>query len=116
MWAFAALSLGTVWAGPAIFVLVKPSFFPFALWGVRRRQWWLFLLLFGLMCLPLGTMWADWATVILNTQGSAMVSSLVQIPLMMFPIIAWFARGGRGSAAVAPERGDGVDGWLAGRS
>jgi hypothetical protein len=93
MWGFAALALGIVWEGPAVFVLLKPSLFPFAFWGVRRRRWWLVLALFGVLCLPLGTMWADWATVIRNTQGSAVLSSLLQIPLMMLPIIAWFASG-----------------------
>jgi len=113
MWGFAALSLGVVWVGPAVFVLLKPSLFLFALWGVRRRRWWLFLALFGLLCLPFGAMWFDWVTVILNTQGSAVLSSMVQVPLMMFPIIAWLARADRrssGASAQPAEQVDAVDG------
>lgn len=92
MWAFAALCLGVIWAGPAVFVLLKPSFILFALWGVRRCQWWLALALFVVLSVPLGTLWVDWVTAILNTQGSAVASSLLETPLMMIPIIAWLAR------------------------
>jgi hypothetical protein len=89
MWAFAGLCLGVVWSGPAVFVLLKPSFLPLGFWGARRREWWLWLTFFGLLCLPFGNLWIDWVVVILNTQGSALPSSVAQIPLMLFPIIAW---------------------------
>ena len=37
IWAVAALALGTVWRWPSVFVLLKPSLIPFALFGSWTR-------------------------------------------------------------------------------
>ena len=55
MWICAFFALGLVRGGWGVFVLLKPSVFPVALAGVRRRSWWVALLLFAALCVPLGT-------------------------------------------------------------
>lgn len=39
IWAVATLALGVVYAWPSVLVLIKPSLFPFALFGVRKQTW-----------------------------------------------------------------------------
>ena len=52
IWSVAAMALGVVYWWPSVFVLLKPSLFPFALFGANRRSWWLALAVFVAMCLP----------------------------------------------------------------
>ena len=40
IWCVAALALGTLWAWPSVFVVLKTSLSPFALFGAWRRSWW----------------------------------------------------------------------------
>ena len=41
LWSVTAMALGVVFWWPSVFVLLKPSLFPFALFGANRRSWWL---------------------------------------------------------------------------
>jgi hypothetical protein len=107
LWVFAALSLGCAYAGPAAFVLVKPSLFPFAVMGMWRRSWWLALGAFVLLCLPFLGLWADWLTVVRNGRASVLYS-LPEIPLLLVPLLAL-----AGSPRLAPTR---LAGWRAASS
>ena len=57
IWSVTALSFGVIYWWPSVFVLIKPSLFPFALFGANRRSWWIALAVFVAMCLPFGAMW-----------------------------------------------------------
>jgi hypothetical protein len=92
MWAVAAMALGVVYAWPSVLVLIKPSLFPFALFGARRRAWWLALGAFVLVSLPFGSLWLDWVTSVLNSQGGGLAYSSLEVPLLALPLIAWLGR------------------------
>jgi hypothetical protein len=93
IWAVAALALGVVYGWPSLFVLIKPSLFPFALVGARRRAWWVALGLFIAVSVPFGSLWIDWIHSVLNSQGGGLAYSSLEIPMLAFPVIAWAGRG-----------------------
>ena len=91
IWALAAAAVGSVIAGPAVLVLIKPTLAPFALIGANRRRWW--FALGGLMAvsLPFGPMWVDWIRAVLNGDGS-LAYSIQEIPVLSLPLIALAGR------------------------
>jgi len=92
IWAVAALALGVVYAWPSVLVLIKPSLFPFALFGAWRRRWWVGLAVFVAVSLPFGSLWIDWAHSILNSQGGGLAYSSLEIPMLAFPVLVWLGR------------------------
>jgi hypothetical protein len=92
IWAVAALALGVVYAWPSVLVLIKPSLFPFALFGACRRRWWIGLAVFVLVSLPFGSLWIDWLHSILNSQGGGLAYSSLEIPMLAFPVVVWLGR------------------------
>lgn len=107
MWAVAALSVGVIYVGPAVFVLIKPSLAPFALWGIRRRRWWLGVLVFGALSVPFGALWLDWLIAIGNSRGGGLLYSIQDVPMLAVPVIAWLARSGNlrgGRGRRGPQR------------
>ena len=92
--ALAVLSSNTRLAAP--FVLLKPSLAPFALFGVRRRSWWLGLAVLLLLCLPFGALWGDWVASVLNSRGGGLLYSALEIPMLLLPLVAWLGRTRRG--------------------
>jgi hypothetical protein len=101
IWAVAALALGVVYAWPSVLVLIKPSLFPFALFGARRRSWWLALGILMAVSLPFGSLWIDWVHSILNSQGAGLAYSSLEIPMLAFPLVAWLGRTKPGAARIA---------------
>jgi hypothetical protein len=101
IWAMAAMALGVVTAGPAVFALIKPSLFPFALWGANRRRWWGFLVVFIGLSVPFGAMWADWLTALANSRGGGLLYSIQEAPMLALPVIAWLGRGAQVREAVS---------------
>ena len=92
IWAVAAMALGVLYAWPSVLVLIKPSLFPFALFGARSRRWWLALGIVALVSLPFGSLWLDWATSVLNSQGGGLAYSSLEVPMLALPVVAWFGR------------------------
>jgi hypothetical protein len=91
--ALVALGLRFPWAAP--FVLLKPTFAPFALIGIRDRAWWLGLGVFGVACLVLLPLWPDYITAMRNNVGPWPPGALYSLPdyaLVAVPIVAWLAR------------------------
>ena len=92
IWAAAAMALGTLYAWPSVFVLIKPSLFPFALFGGRQPRWWVGLAVFVAISLPFGALWIDWIRSVLNSQGGGIAYSILEAPMLAFPIVAWLGR------------------------
>jgi hypothetical protein len=92
IWAVAAVALGTLYRWPSVFALLKPSLFPFALFGANRRSWWLALTAFVLLCLPFGSLWADWIASVVNSRGGGLLYSSLEIPMLLLPLVAWLGR------------------------
>jgi hypothetical protein len=92
IWAVAALAMGVLYAWPSVLVLIKPSLFPFALFGAERRTWWLALGAFVAVSLPFGSIWIDWVHSIMNSQGGGLAYSSLEVPILAFPLIAWAGR------------------------
>lgn len=94
MWATAAIALGTIYRWPSVFALIKPSLFPFALFGANRRSWWLALAAFAALSLPFGSMWVDWVASVVNSRGGGILYSALEIPMLLLPLVAWLGRTG----------------------
>lgn len=92
IWCVAALALATAYRWPAVFVLLKPSLAPFALFGANRRSWWLALGVFAVACLPFGSLWADWLASLTNSRGGGILYSALEIPMLLLPLVAWLGR------------------------
>ncbi|MFI5269358.1 MAG: hypothetical protein ACHQ7M_18435, partial [Chloroflexota bacterium] len=92
IWVVAAMCVGVLYAWPSVFVLIKPSLFPFALFGVWRRSWWVGLAVFLAISLPFGLLWIDWLHSILNSQGGGLAYSILEAPMLAFPPIVWLGR------------------------
>lgn len=91
--AFVALGLRFAWASP--FVLLKPTFLPFALIGVRRRAWWSGMVMFILASLVMLPLWFDYLAAMQNNVGDwppGLVYSVPDYLLVMVPVVAWFGR------------------------
>jgi len=103
IWAVAAVALGTLWAWPSVFALLKPSLFPFALFGAWRRSWWIALGVLVLASLPFGTLWADWVASVLNSRGGGVLYSSLEIPMLLLPLVAWAGRTDPSAGALGPR-------------
>jgi hypothetical protein len=92
LWLAAALAVSVYWNPAAAFVLLKPSVFPFALIGWRRREWWAVAVTLGVISLFLLPQTLDWLSVVRNGQGglrSGLIYSYQDVPLLMVPLLAW---------------------------
>jgi hypothetical protein len=98
IWSVAAMAIATTWRGAAPFSLLKPSLFPFALFGIRQRSWWVGLAGFVVLCLPFGSMWQDWVATVINARGGGLLYSVLEAPMLALPLVAWL---GRSSALMA---------------
>jgi hypothetical protein len=87
IWAVAFLFLGVQWAGPAVLILFKPVLFPWALWGIRHRAWWVWLGAFAVASLPFLPMWFDYLAVVTNARGMGYL--VASVPLLLVPLVAW---------------------------
>jgi hypothetical protein len=89
IWSVAALALGTLWAWPSVFAVLKPSLAPFALFGAWRRSWWVAAAVFVAACVPFGALWADWITSLANSRGGGLLYSSLEVPMFLLPLVAW---------------------------
>jgi hypothetical protein len=89
MWALAALAAGMVWKWPAVGVLLKVTFAPLALVGVRHRSWWYAAGVAVLLALPFGMMWLDYLTALLNAETSRGIEyTLGEWPVALLLVVA----------------------------
>lgn len=92
VWSMAAMALGALYYWPSVFVLLKPSLAPFALFGANRRSWWFALGVFLLMCLPFGSLWIDWVTSVVTSRGGGPLYSSLEAPMLLLPLVARVGR------------------------
>ncbi len=101
IWSTAALAAGTLLGWPAVFVILKPSLAPLAIWGIRRRSWWIALAVAIVAALPFGAMRLEW---IQMRSGQQRLAALQHPgPLLRPPPRRGLAR----SATLVHERRDG---------
>ena len=94
IWALAGAVAGIAWGWPAVGALLKTTFVPLALLGIRRRSWWWAMGVALLAALPFGTMWLDYVTVLRNastSRGSAYVLGEWPIALVLVGVALWAA-------------------------
>jgi hypothetical protein len=101
-WAIAAAAAGIAAGWPGVFVILKPSLAPFALAGIRRRSWWVAALLLGLLSLAMLPLWVDFLAVIRNSDAGP-AYSLLDLPPMLFPVVAWLGRRPGGIDRLVPS-------------
>ena len=93
IWVSAAVACATIYGWPAVFALIKPSLAPFALAGLWARSWWVALVGLAVASLPFAPMWDDYFLVLTNLRRDLpMLYSLGDVPLVLIPLIAWYAR------------------------
>jgi hypothetical protein len=92
IWCVGALALGVLYAWPSVFVVLKPSLGPFALFGVWRRSWWVAAAVVVVASLPFGALWLDWLTSLRNSEGGGLLYSSLEIPMLLLPLVAWAFR------------------------
>jgi hypothetical protein len=88
-----AVGLGLRYRWPAVLILVKPSFLPLALIGVRSRGWWLGVAALAILSLPFLADTLAYPGVMLNSRNvNGALYSLEDLPMMLIPLIAWAGR------------------------
>ena len=92
IWSMAALAIATLLYWPSVLALIKPSLAPFALFGANRRSWWLGLGGFVLASVPFGRLWSDWLASVANSQGGGLLYSVLEVPMVALPLVAWAGR------------------------
>jgi hypothetical protein len=92
IWLVTFVSAGLLWGWPAVLVLLKPTFAPFALVGIGRRSWWIAaagLALFSLAALPL---WFDYVQAMLRVRGLQLDYSVFNLPIVLVPLALHLGR------------------------
>ena len=105
MWAIALAVAGIAFGWPAWGAALKLTFAPLALTGIRRRSWWYGLPVALALCLPFGSMWLDYLTVMRNTvsdRGLEYVMGEWPIALTLV-VVAWSGTRGRLGHQPPPE-------------
>jgi hypothetical protein len=91
LWVSAAVAMGLLYLWPFVLIVIKPSFLPLALLGIRSRRWWLAAGIVLLAAVPFGTLWLDYVTAIRNS-GLPLTYSLIQLPIVIAPLVIWLGR------------------------
>lgn len=103
LWVAAACAVGTIWRPAFALVLAKPSVFPFALFGIRHRGWWVIVALGIAASLAMLPLTLQWFGVVLNARGqfSGPLYALRDLGWMLLPVVAWWSGNRRGKACSA---------------
>lgn len=91
IWAMSFVAAGAIWGWPVVLLLIKPTFAPLAVVGARQRSTWLAgSVTLGAVALT-APLWLDFVTVIGNV-GLGYSYSLLNLPLVAIPFVAWIGR------------------------
>ena len=96
----AAVAGGIRWGWPAALLVIKPTFLPFALVGVRRREFWIALAVVAIVSIPMAALWVDYVQAMRNMTIDADYS-VGSLPLVLAPVVAWLLRTRSGEATPA---------------
>lgn len=89
LWIVAFLALATVNPVFSPFLLLKPTLFPFALYRITSRRWWIGLAVVACASLAFAPMWPEYLTVVLNARDSGgLFNSLSNYPALLIPFVA----------------------------
>ena len=94
IWSIAFALAGVVWGWPAVGAALKLTFAPLALVGAGSRGWWIAVALGLAACIPFGSLWLDYVTVLGNTESSrGLAYVLGEWPIAIALIVAaWSGR------------------------
>jgi hypothetical protein len=102
LWVCAFVALGLRFDWPGVFIAIKPSLFPLGLVGIQSRSWWITAAATIAVSALFGTLWIDWALVVLHAPGG-LVYSLPSIPTLAIPIVAFLSAPAEGFPVAAPS-------------
>ena len=88
----AGVAGGLLWGWPALVIVFKPTFAPFALVGIRQRSFWVGLVLLIALSLAMFGEWARYLTALRNVTGAGLFYSIADLPLVLVPIVVWLGR------------------------
>jgi hypothetical protein len=91
MWAMAIVAGGVVLGWPLVLLVIKPTFAPLAVLGIRRRVWWIALAIAAAANVFMLPLWIEYLAVVRNSQ-LRVDYSLLNLPLVVLPAIAWLGR------------------------
>jgi hypothetical protein len=103
LWIAALVAAGLLWGWPIVLLLIKPTFAPLMLLGVRRRSWWAGVGAMAVFAALTVSLWVDYTVAVRNAVGLGWDYSLGSLPLILVPVALWAAR------RHAPRRA-GIDG------
>jgi len=86
-WLMALVALALAFRWPGALILLKPSFLPFALVGIRTRGWWITAGVLVVLSLPFLSATLAYPGVVLSSTGG-LAYSLGDIHLLLIPIVA----------------------------
>jgi hypothetical protein len=89
MWVSAGVAAGLRWGWPAALIVVKPTFLPLALVGVRHRSTWIVGAVLAVVSLPL---LSDYITSMVNLRVDGFAYAAVSLPFALIPLVAWASR------------------------
>jgi hypothetical protein len=102
LWVSAGVALWPFLGWTAAVAYLKPSVLPVAILGLRRRSFWIATaatVVFGVVTLPL---WFEWITALRNFDQLPLTYSLLSLPVISLPLIAWLGRTRRTAASPRP--------------
>jgi hypothetical protein len=110
MWMLAAVSGGLQWGWPALIAILKPSFAPLALVGIRHRSWWIGAAVLAVLAVATIPLWLDYVRALTSVRGLGLDYSLFNLPLALIPLVLHAGRrtartGTPASATPEPAKG-----------
>jgi hypothetical protein len=103
IWMMAGVAGGLLWGWPAVLIFLKPTLAPLALVGAGRRSWWVAVVALVIVSLAAMPMWLDYLTAMRNLVLSPL-AAIQGVPLLLIPIVGWWASYLRTHDAVARRR------------
>jgi len=91
LWMAAAVAGGIRWGWPGALLVIKPTFIPLALVGVRRGEFWKALAALAVVSIPMAALWLDYVQVLRNVTIDADYS-VGSLPLVLAPVVASLLR------------------------
>ena len=110
IWFVMFMALATRWPWWSALILMKPTLLPFALVGVRSRNWWIAASVLFVASLAMWSLTITWIGLAYDQRGSGVLYSVLNVPFMLIPLVAaakrWPLR--TGSLKLADTKGSSV--------